>query len=261
MRIRSIWASNPAFHLRRRRGCECLFWKGCVTAWLPEAAFIAGIIRSPNRYNPFKNPEKVTERRNQVLESMLRSREIISPQLSEQSYAIPVQLKEAATGRRDLQGMPYFSQYAIDELAVRVRDPEALQHLRVYTSIDPDLQGSPTRPSLTGSKSWISIFLKSQKAVLNASLVAIRPKTGEIVAMVGGRDYEENQFNRATDANGSRVRYSSRLFTRPLLIRPTIPDTRVFTAATIFKDEKKIFTFEHDTYSPEILATSFRIRK
>src|SRR5436853_1796044 len=59
------------------------FGKDVSQLTLPEAAFIAGIIRSPNRYNPYKNPERVKERRNQVLESMAETGEITPEQLSE----------------------------------------------------------------------------------------------------------------------------------------------------------------------------------
>ena len=114
------------------------FGKDVSQLTLPEAAFIAGIIRSPNRYNPYKNPERVKERRNQVLESMSETGEITPQQLAE-SRTVEITLKEISN-TKDLQGMPYFSQYAIEELPKIVNDPEALQHLRVYTSIDPDLQ-------------------------------------------------------------------------------------------------------------------------
>ena len=81
-----------------------------------------------------------------------------------------------------------------------VSDPEALQHLRVYTTIDPDLQRVAYEIVNKRLEKLDKYFPKKEKGNLNAALVAIRPKTGEIVAMVGGRDYLENQFNRATDA-------------------------------------------------------------
>jgi penicillin-binding protein 1B len=85
---------------------------------------------------------------------------------------------------------------------------------------------------------------------LNAALVAIRPKTGEIVAMVGGRDYLANQFNRATDA----MRQPGSVF-KPFVYTTAInsaydSSSRQFTAASIFKDEKKTFTFNQDSYTP-----------
>lgn len=223
------------------------FGKDVSQLSLAEAAFLAGIIRSPNRYGPYKNPEKVTERRNQVLDSMFEVGEISSQQLAEARNTKLV-LKQVSN-RRDLQGMPYFSQYAIEELPKVVSDPEALQHLRVYTSIDPDLQRIAYETVAKRLEKLDKFFPKS-KGTLNAALVAVRPKTGEIVAMVGGRDYLENQFNRATNA----MRQPGSVF-KPFVYASAINSaydtaSRVFTAATLLKDEKKIFTYGNESYAP-----------
>ncbi len=214
---------------------------------LAEAAFLAGIIRSPNRYNPYKNPDKVRERRNQVLQSMLEANEI-SDGLYQQAYGMPVELRQV-TRAKDLEGMPYFSQYVVDELPNVVSDPEALQHLRVYTSIDPDLQKLAYKTVIERLEKLDKYFPKKPKGSLNAALVAIRPKTGEIVAMVGGRNYAENQFNRATMA----MRQPGSVF-KPFVYAAALnapyEGGRTFSAATILKDEKKIFTFGNDSYSP-----------
>lgn len=214
---------------------------------LAEAAFIAGIIRSPNRYNPFKNPEKVRERRNQVLQSMLEAGEISEASYS-QAYGLPIELRQV-TRAKDLEGMPYFSQYVVDELPNVVADPEALQHLRVYTSIDPDLQKLAYKTVIDRLEKLDKFFPKKPKGSLNAALVAIRPKTGEIVAMVGGRNYADNQFNRATMA----MRQPGSVF-KPFVYAAALNSpydgSRLFSAASVLKDEKKIFTFGNDSYSP-----------
>ncbi|NOT47397.1 MAG: PBP1A family penicillin-binding protein, partial [Acidobacteria bacterium] len=221
---------------------------------LAEAAFLAGIIRSPNRYNPYKNPEKVRERRNQVLQSMLEANEI-SDVVYSQAYSMPVELRQV-TRAKDLEGMPYFSQYVVDELPNVVTDPEALQHLRVYTSIDPDLQKLAYK-TVTERLNKLDKYLpKKQKGNLNAALVAIRPKTGEIVAMVGGRNYAENQFNRATMA----MRQPGSVF-KPFVYAAALNSpydgSRIFSAASVLKDEKKIFTFGNDSYSPNNYGDHF----
>ncbi|HEV7701543.1 MAG TPA: PBP1A family penicillin-binding protein, partial [Pyrinomonadaceae bacterium] len=229
------------------------FGKDVSQLSLPEAAFVAGIIRSPNRYNPYKNPDRVQERRNQVLESMLEAGEITDQQLAE-SRTVPIELKQISN-TKDLQGMPYFSQYVIEELPKFVADPEAVQHLRVYTSIDPDLQRMAYETVAKRLAALDKHFPK--KNDLNAALVAIRPKTGEIVAMVGGRDYQANQFNRATDA----MRQPGSVF-KPFVYTTAInsaydSSTRQFTAASILKDEKKVFTYGTETYSPNNFGDTF----
>jgi penicillin-binding protein 1B len=231
------------------------FGKDVSQLTLPEAAFLAGIIRSPNRYNPYKNLEKVTERRNQVLVSMAETGEIDVAQLP--TYKAEAIVLKQIDNRKDLQGMPYFSQYAIEELPKLATDPEALQHLRVYTSIDPDLQRIAYETVAKRLDALDKYFPKKEKGQLNASLVAIRPKTGEVVAMVGGRDYLQNQFNRATDAK----RQPGSVF-KPFVYGAAINSaydsgTRQFTAATVMKDEKKVFTFNQDTYSPNNYGDTF----
>jgi penicillin-binding protein 1B len=231
------------------------FGKDVSALSLPEAALIAGIIRSPNRYNVRKNTEKVTERRNQVLDSMFEANEISSEQLSEAKNTRLV-LHEVSP-RKESQGLPYFSQYAVEELPKLISDPEAMQHLRVYTSIDPDLQRAAYEAVNKRLEKLDKYFPKKQKGNLQAALVAIRPKTGEIVAMVGGRNYLENQFNRATDA----LRQPGSVF-KPFVYATAInsaydSNAQIFTAASILKDEKKIFTFGTDTYSPNNYGDTF----
>jgi penicillin-binding protein 1B len=224
------------------------FGKDVSQLTLAEAAFLAGIVRSPNRYGPYKNPERVAERRNQVLESMLEAGEI-TPAQYQQARESKLELKPIS-GRKQMQGMPYFSQYVVDELPKLVGDPEALQHLRVYTSIDPDLQRIAYETVSRRLERLDKLFKKRPPGELNAALVAIRPKTGEIVAMVGGRDYLDNQFNRATSA----MRQPGSVF-KPFVYAAAInsayePSSRVFTTATIFKDERKVFTYGRETYAP-----------
>ena len=223
------------------------FGKDVSALTLPESAFLAGIIRSPNRYNPYKNPEKVTERRNQVLQSMLEAGEISQAQFDEgkatQLTLVPLK------NREDLFDMPYFTQYAEEELPKIVSDPQALQHLRVYTTIDPDLQRAAYE-AVTSRLEKLDKRFPKKKENLNAALIAIRPKTGEIVAMVGGRDFLQNQFNRATDAQ----RQPGSVF-KPFVYATAINSaydsgTRSFTTSTIFKDEKKTFLVGTETYSP-----------
>jgi penicillin-binding protein 1B len=231
------------------------FGKDVSQLTLPEAAFIAGIIRSPNRYNPYKKLERVTERRNQVLDSMLEAGALSAEQAAAGKQT-PLEVRKISNGK-DLQGMPYFSQFAIEELPKIVSDPEALQHTRVYTTIDPDLQKAAYKIVNDRLDKLDKYFPKKRPGNLQAALVAIRPKTGEIVAMVGGRDFLETQFNRATDAQ----RQPGSVF-KPFVYAAALSSayemsSRVMTAATIFKDEKKVFTFGNATYAPNNYGDSF----
>ncbi len=224
------------------------FGKDVSALTLPEAAFLAGIIRSPNRYNPYKNPEKVKERRNQVLQSMLEAGAINESE-ARKGKSADLGIAKLAS-KPDQQGMEYFSQFVVDRLPAVVDDPEAVQHLRVFTTIDPDLQKAANKAVLERIGKLEKRFKEEKRAGLNAALVALRPKTGEIVAMIGGKNYRENQFNRAADA----MRQPGSVF-KPWVYATAIntaytPNSRVLTTASIFKDEKKVFTFNQDSYSP-----------
>jgi penicillin-binding protein 1B len=229
-------------------GSNAYFGKDVSALTLPEAAFLAGIIRSPNRYNPYKDINKATERRNQVLDSMMEAGEIDAQQLAEAKNT-PLTLVQIAS-RPELQDMPYFTGYAEQQLSTIVSDPEALQHLRVYTTIDIDLQRAAYEAVTKRLDKLDKYFPKREKGNLQAALIAMNPKTGEIKAMIGGRDFLQNQFNRATDA----MRQPGSVF-KPFVYATAINSaydfgSRVFTAATIFKDERKTFTFNQDSYTP-----------
>jgi len=230
------------------------FGKDVSQLTLSESAFVAGIIRSPNRYNPFKNVERVTERRNQVLDSMRQVGEISEQQFNEARQA---KLELKAPAAKDLQGMPYFSQYAIEELPKIVADPEAMQHMRVFTTIDPDLQQKAYEIVNRRLEKLEKNFPKQPKGNLNAALVAIRPKTGEVVAMIGGRNFLENQFNRATSA----LRQPGSVF-KPFVYAAAVgtayeANSRIITASTLFKDEKKVFMVGNETYAPNNYGDTF----
>jgi penicillin-binding protein 1B len=236
-------------------GSNTYFGKDVSALTLPEAAFLAGIIRSPNRYNPYKNLEKATERRNQVLDSMREAGEITEQQFTDAKNT-PLQLVQLAN-RPELLDMPYFTGYAEQQLNTIVSDPEDLQHLRVYTTIDVDLQRAAYEAVTKRLDKLDKNFPKRPKGDLQAALIALNPKTGEIKAMIGGRDFLQNQFNRATDA----MRQPGSVF-KPFVYATAINSaydfgSRVFTAATIFKDEAKTFTYGNESYSPNNFGDTF----
>ncbi|MFV0387522.1 MAG: transglycosylase domain-containing protein [Pyrinomonadaceae bacterium] len=224
------------------------FGKDVSALTLPECAFLAGIIRSPNRYNAWKNPERVKKRRNQVLISMVEAK-AISAKMSEEARSADLELNKSVE-QHDQQGMQYFAQYASDQVPKLMDNTEALQHSRVYTSLDPDLQRVAHRVLTNRIARLEKSFKADRRKQLNAALVAIKPETGEIVAMIGGKNYLENQFNRATDAKRQPGSVFKPFVYAAALDTANQTSSRVITPATIFKDEKKTFNFNNETYSP-----------
>jgi penicillin-binding protein 1B len=228
---------------------EAYFNKDVTALDLPEAAFLASIIRSPNRYNPYRNADRATLRRNQVLDSMAEAGAITKDE-AERAKATPLKVV-ASRGLIDASEAPYFLDYVQNQLSDIVGDMSAAERLRVYTTIDMDLQRAAYTALTKQLAALDKIYAKKvEPGTLQAALVAMNARTGEIIAMVGGRDYEKSQLNRATDA----MRQPGSVF-KPFVYATALntaydPVPRVITAATLYKDEPKTFTFDNQVYSP-----------
>jgi penicillin-binding protein 1B len=238
------------------QAAQVYFGKDVTGVTLPEAAFLAAIIRSPNRYNPYRHPQTATARRNQVLEQMA---EVGAITADEAARAKATELKVApARGRLDNSDAPYFVDYVQTQLADILADSRTAEHLRIYTTIDMELQRAAYAAVTKQLAALDKIYAKrTAPGTLQASLVAMNAETGEVVAMVGGRDYERSQLNRATDA----MRQPGSVF-KPFVYATALntafdPIPRVITAATTYVDEPKTFTFDNQEYSPGNFGDSY----
>jgi len=228
---------------------DAYFNKDVTNLTLPESAFLAGIIRSPNRYNPYHDIDTATARRNQVLDNMAETG-AISGEEANQAKQTPLQVAPTK-GRIDVSDAPYFSDFVQSQLGDMIAGPGAAEHLRIYTTIDLDLQ----RAAYAAVSKQLAALDKVEAkrfapGTLQAALVAMNAKTGEIVAMVGGRDYGKSQLNRVSEA----LRQPGSVF-KPFVYATALntaydPVPRVITAATTYMDEPKTFTFDNQEYSP-----------
>jgi penicillin-binding protein 1B len=225
------------------------FNKDVTNLSLPESAFLAAIIRSPNRYNPYRDVQTATARRNQVLDSMAETGAIPREE-ADKAKATPLQVTPTK-GRIDVSDAPYFADYVQNQLGDMIAGSGAAEHLRIYTTIDMDLQRA-AYAALTKQLNELDKIQarRFEPGTLQAALVAMNAKTGEIVAMVGGRDYSKSQLNRATDA----FRQPGSVF-KPFVYATALntaydPVPRVITPATTYLDEPKTFTFDNQEYSP-----------
>ncbi|MBE9005160.1 penicillin-binding protein 1A [Fortiea sp. LEGE XX443] len=161
---------------------------------LAEAATIAGLAPAPSLYSPENNPEAAKQRRNQVLQRM-REDGIITTSESQAATQQPLIVKSSLPKRLQVES-PYFTSYVQQELPNYVSpDVIAAGGLTVETSLDPTWQKA--------AEDAVAKVLRNQGRWENfkqAALVAIDPRNGEIKAMVGGKDFGKNQFNRVTQA-------------------------------------------------------------
>jgi len=174
------------------------FSKRAADLTLEEAATLAGVIRSPNRYSPFRAPAASKERRDTVLARM-RQLGMIGEEEHRRASRAPVRTR----ARRSPANLAaYFADY-IQRVTEDDLGGEKLFRTgyRFYTTLDPVQQAAAEEAEAVAS----GLAEVEQTALpagepLQAALVAMDPATGEMTAMVGGRGYGETQFNRATDA-------------------------------------------------------------
>ncbi|MFM7363107.1 MAG: transglycosylase domain-containing protein [Cuspidothrix sp.] len=161
---------------------------------LSEMATLAGLAPAPNVYAPDKNPKAATERRNLVLQRMEEDR-VITPEQRQAASQEALIVNSNLPKRLEVK-FPYFTSYIQKELPKHLAsDVLASGGLVVETTLNPTWQ--------TAAEAAIEKILKNEGRWQNfkeGALVAIDPHNGEIQSMVGGKDFNKNQFNRVTQA-------------------------------------------------------------
>ncbi len=182
---------------------QAYFGKDVRQLTLAESALLAGMIQRPNYFSPFRHADRAIERRNLVLDSMVEIG-AISKDDSERAKAEPLHLAPASV---DASEAPYFVDLVRDELAQKLGDRDFNREgLRIYTSLDPDLQRiatsavDSTMPQIDAQVDHL--HARQKKLGLpyiypQVALVALNPHTGQVLALVGGRSYGSSQLNHA----------------------------------------------------------------
>lgn len=187
---------------------------------LAEAATLAALPKSPSRYDPRRFPERAIQRRNTVLELMRRDGAISDADAS-LAKAYPLRLARGRGGSSDVA--PYYVEWVRQVLEEKLGERIYQDGLRVYTTLDLDLQGAAERaldrqlkaveagaagpfPHRTYEQILAAAALADEPApgavtpYLQGAFIALDPRNGAVRAMVGGRDYDDSKFNRATQA-------------------------------------------------------------
>jgi penicillin-binding protein 1A len=180
------------------------FGKHAAELDLGEAALLAGLVKSPSTYAPTVSEERARTRRNVVLRQM-RDSGVIDAAAYKASADRPVVLKDAL--RREEKFGLYFKEEVRKQLVERFGWERVYEGgLKVYTTIDPETQKAAESEVARALEEIDKRRQRGRKPTaadeppLQAALVAIDPRTGDVRAMVGGRDFEKSAFNRATQA-------------------------------------------------------------
>jgi penicillin-binding protein 1B len=218
------------------------FGKDVSNLSLTEAATLAGIIQAPSRYAPFNYPDRVKERRNVVLNSMAEVG-YISADAAERASREPVQVVARALESE----APYFVDYLTQEIQDRTKASGAVD---VYTTLDLHLQRIAQDAVREGLIKVDGMLSKRRPRFPQAALIAVDPRTGEILAMVGGRSYNQSQYNRAVTSK----RQPGSVF-KPFVYLAAFEKAQEegrtdITPATVVVDEPTTFTFNNQVWTP-----------
>ena len=236
---------------------------------LGECAYLAGIIRAPNYYSSAdRHPERGPQARDRVLTQMLENKYITAEELEAAKHS-PLKIVHTATSGSEA---PYFVDMVKDHLLDKFSESELLsQNFRVYTTLDPALQRAAVAAVDAGVKNVDLLLAKKYEKwrkeaakkgstdpipQVQIALVALDPRTGEIKAVIGGRDYGQSQLNHAL-----AHRQPGSVF-KPFVYAAAFDNAvdnvqPVITPATTIDDEPTTFEFDGKEYTPNNYGERF----
>ncbi len=217
-----------------------------------EMALLAGLIKAPNRYSPYRSLEVATRRRNVVLSKMLEDASITRSQY-ERALREVIQPRELVKIANDA---PFYVDFLKRELALNYSN-EVLtaEGLRIFTSLDLHLQKTAERALVEGlrrlEETYPHLRKRGEGDHLEGAIAVIKPQTGEIKAMVGGRDYQKSQFNRVFQAKRQPGSVFKPFVYLAALMHGSEEGGRKFTPVTMVDDSPFTWSYEGQEWRPD----------
>jgi penicillin-binding protein 1B len=224
------------------------FGKDVANLSLSEAAVIAGVIQSPVSRSPFGNPQRAIERRNTVLRAMA-DEEFISPDAARRAIREPLQVVARSVDNE----APYFVDMVGEQVAAAFPGVTAeTGRVDVFTTLDLNMQRAALDAVRNGLANVDQLLARRKRnARAQAALIAVNPKTGEILAMVGGRSYNNSQFNRAIVARRQPGSVFKPFVFLAAFERAAEEGRTDLTPASLTVDEPATFTFDEQVWEPK----------
>jgi penicillin-binding protein 1B len=252
---------------------QAYFGKDVRQLDLAESALLAGMIQRPNYFSPFRHPERAIERRNLVLDTMVE----IGAITKEQAERAQAEALHLSTSSVDASEAPYFVDLVHDQLLQKIGERDAnLEGLRIYTTLDPDLQRLATaavdstihvvdelvekrharlaRAAAAAAKKGASPPAATPVTYPQVALVALNPHTGQVLALVGGRSYGTSQVNhvvahRPTGSIFKPFVYAT-AFQTAVEGTPLPGQDKLFSPVTMLDDQQNTYEVGDKEYTP-----------
>jgi penicillin-binding protein 1B len=228
-------------------GARLFFGKDVTNLSLAEAATMAGVIHSPYNLSPFTAPQRARDRRNVVLKEMAQAR-FVTAEAAEAASSEPLTVVPRALDAE----APYFVDMIGQQLAEQFSNiMRSTQQIDVYTSLDLHLERLAQDAVREGLVQVDALLKRKRKEPAQAALIAIDPRTGEILAWVGGRSYNQSQYNRVITARRQPGSVFKPFVYLAAFEKAAEDGRKDLTPATVVVDEPTTFWFADQAYEPK----------
>ena len=215
---------------------------------LPDCALLAAIVNSPGRYNPVRYPERTRERRTRVLEKMVEH-QFISQDEFQESVEAPLPKK---LNRYLADSASYYVDAVNKQL--KINGIEDRSGLMIYTALDPTAQRIAENVVRSGIQALEENYPKikrhkiEEKKNLQALLISSDPLSGEVTALVGGRDFASSPYNRAVESR----RQVGSIF-KPIVYLTALNrrEEPTYTPLTLLNNSPFKYEWEKQTWEPK----------
>jgi len=249
---------------------QAYFGKDVRQLDLAECALLAGIIQSPNRLSPFRHADRAIERRNLVLDSMVETGAITHEQ-AERAKNEGLNLSDQSV---DASEAPYFVDLVHDRLLQKLGDRDFNREgLRIYTTLDPDLQRAATE-AVDSTIHVVDEQVDRQHArrrkkgapiepyvYPQVALVALDPHTGQVLALVGGRNYGTSQLDHAVSGRPTGSTFKPFVYAAAFATAaegvPLTGQDKLFTPVTMLSDEQTTYEIGDKEYTPRNMHNEY----